>query len=706
MDAARRAAVAALMNPRSVAVVGATERADASSSFVMRNLIANGFSGAILPVHPKAESVFGLRAWPSLSALPEPADVAVIGIAADRAADALDEAGRAGTKAAVVLASGFAETGGEGLARQARLVEIATRHGMAVCGPNCLGLLNLSTGAALYSSTLSRNLKRGGLAILSHSGASAIVLANCGRFGLSHIVSAGNGAVTDIPDYLAFLAGNPETRAVGLVLEAVRDPAAFAAAVRLLHEAGKPVFALRAGRSARGARATAAHTGALASAAEAYAAFFRRCGVIEVDDMDGFVETAALSLALRRRPTVPGIAVVGVSGGGVAHVADIADEAGLSLPELAPATVARLKALLPPFASPQNPLDTTGVVFADGGIYRAALETLASDPSVGLLVAAQDAPVGLDETCAAEYHGIAAAFAQHARESDKPAVFVSNLSSGHHPSLAPLLDGVPVLHGTRAALRAIRHVVQPPRFRMGDTAPNLPPAAEAARIRLDTATPPTEREAKALLAAFGLPVTREELATDAEAAVTAAARIGFPVAMKIESPDIAHKTEAGGVRIGVADAAAVRAAFAEIMANARRHAPEARLSGVLVQEMVAGGVEAVLGLVRHAPFGLGIVVGVGGTLVELVKDAAFELLPVDATLAGELIARTRLDALLAGYRGAPTADRGALVEAIVALSRFGEACGDCLEAVDLNPVVVLPEGARVLDALVIPRKTD
>jgi acyl-CoA synthetase (NDP forming) len=702
MDAARLAAVAALMNPRSVAVVGATERADASSSFVMRNLIAKEYSGRIYPVHPKAENVFGCRAYPSLAALPAPADVAVIGIAADRVADALEAAGRAGTRAAVVLASGFAETGSEGAARQAELVEIASRHGMAVCGPNCLGLLNVSTGAALYSSSLSSTLRRGSLAVLSHSGAGAIALANSGRFGLSHIVSAGNGAVTDIPDYLAFLASDLQTKAIGLVLEAVRDPAAFAEAVRLVHEAGKPVFALRAGRSVTGARATAAHTGALAGANEAYAAFFRRCGVAEVADMDEFVEMGVLATTLRSRPKRQGVAVVGVSGGGVAHVADIADEVGLTLPAFAPETVAALRGLLPPFASPQNPLDTTGVAFADGGIYRKALEIVAADPSVGLVVAAQDAPAGLDDACAAEYHGIIAAYASFARSSDTPAVFMSNLSAGYHPSLAPLLDGLPALAGTRAALSAVRAMARPSTF--DPSSFGAAPRDDDWSARLASGAPLTEREAKTLLAGFGLPVTREAMAANADEAAAIAARTGFPVAMKIESPDIAHKTEAGGVRLGVASAAEARAAFDTIVRNAAAYDPQARLSGVLVQEMVPAGVEAVVGLVRHEPFGLGIVVGVGGVLVELVNDAAFDLLPLDTTRADALISRTRLDALLQGYRGAAPADRAALVDVLVGLSRLAAAHGEHIEAVDLNPVVVLPSGARVVDALILSRR--
>lgn len=700
---ASSAAMTALMAPRSVAIVGATERADASSSFVMRNLMAQGFAGAILPVNPRGGTVFGHAAATSIPGLSQIPDVTVIGIAATHVNTALREAAEHGVKAAVVLASGFAELDEAGATRQAELVEIARSHGMAICGPNCLGLFNLHSGAALYSSTLSQTMLRGPLALVSHSGASAIALGNTGRIGLSHIVSSGNSAATDLPDYIAWLAGDENTRVIGLVLEAIRDADAFAAAMDAAHQAGKPVIALRAGRSAGGQRATAAHTGALAGSNEAYGSFFRRTGVVEVADMDTFIETATLMSSVRRKVSRPGVAVIGVSGGGVAHVADIADETGVALPAFAPETVTRLKALLPPFATPQNPLDTTGVVFADAGIYTSVLEAIADDPDIGVIVAAQDAPAGLDDATAGEYLGIANAVGSFAARSETPTILMSNLSAGHHVQVRQAGAGAVLLNGTRAALTAVAALLAPPRPQpVADTSPAPAPDWTA---RLEAPGGLGEREAKAFFAAHGLPGPAERLATSANEAATHAAEIGFPVVMKIESPDIAHKTEAGGVRLGIASEQAARDAFDAIMASATAYAPNARLDGISVQEMVTGGVEVLLGIARHEPFGLGMVVGVGGTLVELIADGAFELLPVDADLAREMIARTKLAALLAGYRGAPAADTDALVEAMVRLSDIALAYGNRIEAIDLNPVAVLPSGRgiRLLDALLLKR---
>ncbi|MDI6025667.1 acetate--CoA ligase family protein [Corticibacterium sp. UT-5YL-CI-8] len=701
-------AMRALMAPRSIAIVGATERPDASSSFVMRNLMTHGFDGRILPVNPRGGSVFGYAAATSLSDLAEPADVAVIGISAERVLPALEEAARNGIKAAVILASGFAELDDAGRRRQDELVDLARKNGMAICGPNCLGLFNLNSGAALYSSRLSTGMLKGGLALVSHSGATAIALGNTGRIGISHIVSSGNSAATDIPDYLHYLATDDATKVIGVVLEAIRDPQAFARAMQTVHAAGKPVIVLRAGRSESGARATAAHTGSLAGAGEAYTSFFRRNGVIEAGDMDEFIEAAALCIGTRRSQRGKGIAVLGVSGGGVAHVSDIAEETGISLPRFHCGTVAALRTLLPPFATPQNPLDTTGVVFADAAIYGQVLDVIAADPGIGLIVAAQDAPAGLDQDGAAEYLGIAGAAADFAKQSETPVVFMSNLSSGHHPAVkAAAAQGVTVMNGTRATLRAIKAVMDMEVASLGEGKPLAEPDPTWLQ-RIGSGDPLTEREAKAFLAANGLPTTKEYLVTSADEAAAAAGKTGFPVVLKIESPDIAHKTEAGGVRLGVASGAEAREAFETIIANARAYAPKADLRGVVVQEMVTGGVEALVGLVRHEPFGLGLVVGVGGVLVELIKDAAFELLPIDKPLALDMIGRTKLAQLLAGYRGAPAADTDALADLMVALSDAALRYDDALEAIDLNPVAVLPKGrgVRLLDALVIGKKPD
>jgi acyl-CoA synthetase (NDP forming) len=418
------------------------------------------------------------------------------------------------------------------------------------------------------------------------------------------------------------------------------------------------------------------------------------------------LETAALLSTSGMQLVRGGIAALGVSGGGLAHVADLAANTGVAFAELSESTKAAVAQLLPAFARPDNPLDMTGIVFGEPGRYRAALDALAGDPAVSTLVAVQDVPLGLDADGAGEYAGIADAIAQYRAAGDKPVVFLSLLAGGPHPLIRNRLAAaeVPVLQGGASGLAALSRAIAytPPRARAAAVTPG--PQAKWLH-RLSTGAALTEREAKEFLHAHGIATTRELLASDPAAAVRAAQTLGWPVVMKIESPDIAHKTEVGGVMLGIDSEAALRDAFDQLLANARRLAPEARVTGVLVQEMVHGGVEALVGLARHPPYGLALTVGPGGIFVELAGGHALDLLPLDHAAALDLVESTPLKRLLAGYRTGQVADGAALVELVVRLGQIAIDYASCLEALDLNPVAVLAngQGVRVLDALIVRR---
>jgi acyl-CoA synthetase (NDP forming) len=697
-----------LFAPRSVAIVGASPRENTLGNNVVVNLRRFGYAGRILPVHPSAPEVAGLQAYRSFLDLPEPAECAVLAVPADKIAAALEEGAAHGLRAAVVFASGFAELGKEGLALQRELQALCARTGIVLCGPNCLGLVNVHKRVSLYSSGIPEGMRDGGLAVVSHSGSACIALSTLGRFGLSYLVSVGNAAVLDVADYLEYLANDSETKAVALFIETLRDPVAFARAMRAMHDAGRSVVALKVGRSAKGAAASAAHTGSLAGNWDAYQAYFRRHGVIAVDDFDELAESVELALKVRVPPQGDGVAVIAVSGGEASLVADLAERAHVRLPDLAPETVSRLRTVLPAFGSIGNPLDTTdrGVYDAQN-VYSASIRALADDASVSLVAVVQDCSPGLSARGANNYRRIAQTVADAAREIAKPVAFFNTAAGGMHSHvIEPFAgSGVAVMQGARASLLAIGRLLVHARFAPPVEPQTLAPASDW-RDRLATGTPFTERESKAFLAAHGIAVTREMLARDATTAAQAATEIGFPVVLKIESPDLPHKTEVGGVRVGLADAAAVEMAFDEIMTAARRHAPAARLEGVLVQEMVSGGIELIAGLSRQEPFGMGVVAGAGGVLVELMRDTALDLCPIDEAQAHALLARTRASRLLQGFRGRPAGDAEAFAALLARLSQLGAAYGDHLEAVDLNPVAVLPpgRGAFVLDALVVPRK--
>jgi acyl-CoA synthetase (NDP forming) len=706
--ASPKARLSPLLTPRSVAIVGASPRENTLGNNVVVNLRRFGYAGRILPMHPSAAEVAGLPAYRSFAELPEPAECAVLAVPADKIAATIADGAQHGLRAAVVFASGFAELGEEGRVRQDELKAICARTGIVLCGPNCLGLVNVHRRVSLYSSGIPEGMRDGGLAVVSHSGSACIALSTLGRFGLSFLVSVGNAAVLDMADYLEYLAENSETRVVALFVETLRDPLAFARSMQAMHKAGKSVIALKVGRSAKGAQVSAAHTGALAGSWDAYQAYFRRHGVIAVDDFDELAESVELSLKLRCPPRGDGVAMIAVSGGEASLVADLAERAQVRLPELAPATVARLRTVLPAFANIGNPLDTTdrGVYDAQN-VYGGSLRALAEDPSVALIAVVQDCSPGLSARGASNYRRIAQTVADVAREMPKPVVFFNTAAAGLHPQvIEPFAgSGVAVLQGARASLLAIARLLTHARFAASAEPRVLVPSVEW-RARLATGQPFTERESKAFLAAHGIAVTREACASDATAAVKVASEIGYPVVLKIESRDLPHKTEVDGVRVGLTDAIAVEIAFAEIMTAAERHAPAAQRDGVLVQEMVSGGIELMAGLLHQEPFGMGVVTAGGGVLVELLRDAALDLCPIDSAEAHALLARTRSGRLVHGFRGQPAGDVEAFAALLARLSHVGAAYADLLEAVDLNPVAVLApgRGALVLDALVIPRK--
>ncbi|MGE3150528.1 MAG: acetate--CoA ligase family protein [Pseudorhodoplanes sp.] len=695
------------MAPRSVAVIGASPRVGTTGNRTVQYLVDFGFAGPIYPIHPNADLICGFRAYQSLADVPAIPDCVAVAIPAEKVIAALEDAARLGVRGAVVFASGFGESDPEGKARQRELEDLCRRTGLLVCGPNCLGIANIPQRISLYSSLLPAHIQPGGLGVVSHSGSSCILLSNLKRFGFSTIIAAGNGAIIDIADYLDFLAEDESTRVAALFIETIREPEKFAAAARKMYRAGKAVIALKVGHSEKGAAATAAHTGSLAGSEEVYQSFFERAGVIVVDDLDELVESAALMLATGRLPRGKGLGVINVSGGEIALTCDIARRVGLELPELSSATESRLREILPSFGHATNPLDATGAAVFDVEIYRRCIEALAADPRLDLIAVSQDCPADLAEPQAERYGKLAAAAAEVAKKLEKPLVFYSNLAAGIHPRIAePLLKAnVPLLQGARASLLAIKRLFDrhAPQECMEES--NKPQLDATWRERLATGATFSEREAKEFLAAHGIATNREFLARTSDEAATAACQLSFPVVLKIQSQDIAHKTEVGGVRLGLRTVEDVATAFAEITDNVKRQAPEARVDGIAVQEMIVGGTEIIVGLTRQDPFGMALTIGAGGVMVELLRDSALALLPLDRSSAFDLIGRTRIAALLRGYRGGKPADMGAVVDLLLAMSRIGSAYGGMIEVFELNPVSVLPvgSGVRILDALLIPR---
>ncbi len=698
-----------LLNPRAIAVVGASERQGGAGRTVLENLRHLGYTGTVYAVHPKYDEVLGYPCYPDLTSLPGPVDSVAVLLAAEKVLPTLEAAVEAGARAAWVLASGFAEAGPEGQARQAELVRFAEQTGLLMCGPNCIGVANLVDRVATYSPALGPATWAGGVSAVVQSGAICLGLANTGRFGFRTLISSGNEAVLDSADYIGHLASDPHTQVIMVFMEGIRNPNKFVAATEEAAEAGKPILVVKVGRSETARRAVQAHTGSLAGSDAVCDAAFRRLGVMRLDTVDELVEAAQLFITCPL-PKGEGVGLLSLSGGHIGLVADLAQDLGLEFPAFSDEAQQALADLLPPYSPIANPLDAWG----SGDLettYPACVEVVSREAGIDLLAVSRDTPPAVAPLEVTQSLAVAKSAVRAAQETGKPVLMFANLSTTFRPEVKQTLHegGVPYLQGTRETLKAIQAFVRYGSFRRRRKAPAeagcpSPASLPNWRQRLQgTRGSLSEVEGRRLLAAYGIPGPREAVTATVDEAVAAARRVGFPTVLKILSPDIQHKTEIGGVRVGLAGDAAVAAAFVEVMDAARQHHPQARLEGALIQEMIpADAVEVILGVLRDPDFGPAVVFGSGGILVEVLKDSSLRLPPLNRQEALHMIAETRGARLLGGFRGRPPADVDALADALVRLSQLAADLGDLIVALDINPLMVLPkgQGVRAVDALV------
>lgn len=698
-----------LLSPQGIAVVGASERPGSAGRLVLENLRTLGYAGKVYAVHPSHQSVLGFPCYPDLKSLPEPVDMAAVLIGADKALSTLEMAASAGIRAAWVLASGYSESGPEGEARQAELTSFAEKTGLLVCGPNCIGVADLVGRSATYSVALSPRTTGGRVSAVMQSGAICLGLANAARFGFRYLISSGNEAVLDSADYIGYLAGDPQTQIIIAFLEGIRKPQKFIAAARAARQAGKPLLVVKVGRSEVAQRAVQAHTGSLAGSDVVLDAVFKREGILRFNTLDELQEAAELFLNCPL-PETDGVGLLSLSGGQIGLVADLAENLGLEFPPFSEAARKTLSQILPPYTKISNPLDAWGTGDLEKN-YPGCVEAVAGESHISLIAVTRDTPPGVAEREVEQSIKVVEAAIKARRETGKPALVFSNLSTGFEPAVQQLCqeNGVPYLQGTAETLRAIQAFEDYAAFQRnaGKDAvigSGSPADVEEWRKKLRNQKGSlSEVEGRKLLAAYGIPGPRELVAADEGAAVRAAGEIGYPLVLKILSPDIQHKTEIGGVRVGLNDLEAVRTAYGEVITAARRAYPQAKIEGVVLQEMIpSGAVEVILGIIKDKDFGPVIVFGSGGVLVELVKDSALRLPPLSKAEARTMIGETRGFKLLKGFRGQPEADIDALVDALSGLSQLALDLGDLIAALDINPLMVLPKGkgVRAVDALV------
>jgi acetate---CoA ligase (ADP-forming) len=697
-----------LLSPKTIAVIGASEKFGAGS-LVIENLRTLGFEGTIIPVNPGYTEVLGLPCYPSLGDIPARIviDSVAVVLGSGRILPMMAQAAQRGVRGAWAFASGFAETGGAGAVLQAELKAFCETHDIRFCGPNCVGYVNLHDKVGTFSAPVSPTLKKGNIGVIAQSGSVVLAIANSNRgIGFSTIVSSGNEAVLDTVDYMAHFLDDPHTQVITAFLEGIRRVDAFKDCCVRAAAMGKPVIVVKVGRSEMARKTVASHTGALAGSDEMNDAFFKKYGVIRVDDLDQLLETAALFSHLKDRlPRGRHIGMVTVSGGEIGLVGDVSKAFSFDYPPLSKTAETRLREKLPAYTTIANPLDAWG----SGDLketYPACLDVLAEEDDIDLIAVSQDSPPGMSDKQIEQYADVARAAVRCAR-GEKPVVVFSHVSGGLDQTIKGILDdgGVPFLQGTRESLGAMENLFTYAEYRRqlnrnhgGDGV--SPDNLEALRAHVQTkAGVLSYDDCRLLVGAYGIHVPEGAMAGSEDEAAAVARKIGYPVVMKGQSPQIPHKTEAGLVRLGVENETGLRETYAAMVRNMAAYDPEAELEGILVQQMIpAHGVETILGIVADATFGPGVVLGLGGIFVELLKDATLRLPPVNRHEARMMIADLKGRKILDGFRGKSGSDQEALMTAIVQIGQLAADFSGMIAALDINPLMVLPEGQGVVAA--------
>lgn len=693
--------------PKSVAVIGASRNPESVGYAVMKNMILNGFTGVIYPVNPKARAVIGVKAYPNILAVPDQIDLAVIVVPNQMVPQVMEDCAEKGVGAVVVISAGFKETGPEGAKLEEEVASIAKRAGIRIVGPNCLGIINTDPNVRMNAS-FAREMPRGGnLALISQSGALCVAALEYARqygIGFSKVISLGNKADVTETDVLDYLQNDPETKVILMYVEDISQGRRFIETARYITgEVRKPIIAIKAGRTAEGAGAASSHTGALASSDEVYEAIFTQSGVLRVDSVEELFNYAK-AFASQPYPKGNGVAVISNAGGPAILATDAVVRSGLKLAPLSEETKKALRASLSSAASVKNPVDLVGD--ANHIRYETALRHVLADDNVdaAVIILTPQAMTTVDD--------VARVVAASAPKYKKPVVAcfmgVSDISS----AIQILEDaGIPNFNFPEDAVRALAALyrfgewVMRPRTDIKTFVVDRSGAEKIIQRALSEGrTYLPDVEALQVLKCYGFRIAETVVAKNVEEAIKAAEKIGYPVVMKIASPDIVHKFDVGGIELNVADKNEVKAAYERILKNVKKNAPNARIWGVTVQEMVGDGVEAIFGVKRDPLFGPVVMFGLGGIYVEAYKDVSFRLAPIRELSAYHMIEEIRASQIFKGFRGGKPRDIDAMAEGLMRLSQLAVE-QPAINELDINPIIVFEKGkgCKAVDARIALR---
>jgi len=712
-----------LLNPKSIAIVGASETSF-FSSLLMQNLRHFGFDGAIYPINPKYKEVAGLTCYPSLADIPAAPDNVAIIVRRDLVLKTVEDAIAAGARSATIVSAGFGETDEpEWLQVEEQIRDLSVKHGFPIMGPNCLGTISTHRNVGALTAPIRGGLHKGNIALVMQSGGllQGLAMPFYQRgIGLSYAVSSGNNMSLDLSDFIDHFLDDPNTDVICAYVEGFKQPEKFKRVAQKALDLGKPIIVLKVGKSEKAAQATLAHTGSLAGSDSVINAVFEKYGVVRVADFDDLIETSAVFASSTDRIELPagsGIGVLSGSGGSVSLCSDLSEEYGVNVPGLAPETKQKLIDALPPSAIVLNPVDATAQILNDFELYRTTMRTLSEDPNIGVVLYLM--ALGLASNDVPRHQKLLEIVIDVAKTIDKPLVITSLMShslddwqreflSNHKEfaytqGIGKSLKAIQSLIDYNAAYhRNIRRGAGPAPANATRREKALAYLASVGRAVL------TEHETKKLLAIYGIDTSKEVRVETEDEAVKAAEAIGYPVVMKVDSPDILHKTDAGGVKVGVGNAEDVRKAFRDIIESARHYNADADILGVLIQEFISGGSETIIGVTSDPQFGPSVMFGMGGIFVEVFEDSVFKVPPISAREARGMVESIKGYKILRGTRGKPALDIDALITALQAIGAMVDELSDVIEEMDINPLIVLPEGkgVKAADGLLVVRRSD